>query len=78
MNVGLLRTKDGRYISTGLPKGFPDLFAVKDGRAYFIEVKIKPNTPSKEQEHFIELMQSSGCTAGVVYSVDEAVALVLG
>ena len=38
-NVGKIKLSDGRWFDTGLPKGFSDLFAVKDGKAYFIEVK---------------------------------------
>ena len=28
-NVGSVRMMDGRYFSTGLPKGFPDLFGFR-------------------------------------------------
>ena len=28
-NVGSWQTKDGRFVSTGLPIGFPDLFGVR-------------------------------------------------
>ncbi|MCM1227578.1 MAG: hypothetical protein NC320_09190 [Clostridium sp.] len=29
MNVGAARTPDGRYFTTGVPKGFPDLFGFR-------------------------------------------------
>lgn len=75
-NVGKVRMSDGRFFDTGLPKGFSDLFAVKDGKIYFIEVKIKPNKPTKEQLNFIKQMHDNyGCTGGVIYSVREAVEL---
>jgi hypothetical protein len=72
-NVGKVKMKDGRWFDTGLPKGFSDLFAVKDGRVYFIEVKVKPNKPTPEQLNFIDRMMQQGCPSGVAYSVDEAV-----
>ena len=72
-NVGKVKMQDGRWFDTGLPQGFSDLFAVKSGRVYFIEVKVKPNKPTPEQLNFIERMIQQGCRAGVAYSVDEAV-----
>lgn len=75
-NVGNVRLADGRFFNTGLPKGFSDLFAVKNGRIYFLETKVKPNKPTPEQLNFIEQMKRCGCVAGVVYSVEEADELV--
>lgn len=74
-NVGKVRMKDGRFFDTGLPVGFSDLFAVRNGRIYFIEVKVKPNKPSQKQLDFLEQMKKRGCIGGVVYSVDEAINL---
>ncbi len=71
-NVGKVTMKDGRWFDSGLPRGFSDLFAVKDGKIYFIEVKKGANKPSKSQVNFIEQMRLHGCVAGVVYSVEEA------
>jgi len=78
INVGNFYTKDGRYIKSTVPKGFSDLFAIKDGKVSFIEVKVKPNKPTKEQINFIEQMKSKGCNAGVAYAVDEAKQIVGG
>ena len=64
-------TKDGRYVPPSLPKGFSDLFAVKDGKAIFIEVKYGKNKASKEQINFIKQMQKKGCKAGIVYSIED-------
>ena len=76
-NVGKFQTKDGRWFDTGLPRGFSDLFAVRDGRVYFLEVKTDTGKPSKEQLNFIAVMRDRyGCVAGVVRSVEEAVELV--
>lgn len=75
-NVGKVKLEDGRWFNTGLPRGFSDLFAIKNGRVYFIEVK-KPNgVVGPDQLNFIKQMQNKGCTAGIVYSVEEAVQLV--
>ena len=77
-NVGKVKLADGRWFDTGLPKGFSDLFAVKSGRVYFIECKVKPNTPTPEQLNFIERMREQGCRAGVAYTVEEAMEIVKG
>ena len=72
-NVGKVKMQDGRWFDTGLPKGFSDLLAVKDGNAYFIECKVKPNKPTLEQINFIKQMSERyGCAAGVAYSVEDA------
>lgn len=75
-NVGKFKMGDGRWFDTGLPKGFTDLFAVKDGRAYFIEVKKPGGKVREEQINFIKKMRENGCIAGIAYSVEEAVELV--
>ena len=77
-NVGSVRMMDGRYFSTGLPKGFPDLFGFRkeDNRIVFVEVKTDTGKVRKEQKEFITRMKSIGCIAGVVRSVEEAVRLV--
>lgn len=73
INVGKVKLCDGRYFDTGLPKGFSDLLAIKDGRAYFLEVKYGKNKASPEQLNFIEQMKKKGCNGGIVYSVDDAI-----
>lgn len=77
-NVGTVKTPDGRYFTTGLPQGFPDLFGVRrrDGKAVFIEVKKPGGRVSPAQANFIKVMQSLGAVAGICYSADEAVKLV--
>ena len=76
-NVGRFQTKDGRWFDTGLPRGFSDLFAVKDGRVYFLEVKTETGKASPEQLNFISAMRDRyGCTADIVRSVDDAVRVV--
>lgn len=75
-NVGKVKLPDGRWFDTGLPRGFSDLFAVKNGRVSFIEVKVLPNVASDEQINFISQMLAEGCSAGVAYSVEDAVEIV--
>ena len=79
-NVGSAYTADGRYFSTGLPKGFPDLFGFRksDGRAVFIEVKTASGRVRPEQKRFIETARSFGAIAGVCRSADDALALIGG
>jgi hypothetical protein len=78
-NVGLFFTRDGRPITTGLPKGFSDLFGYRlvDGRAFFMEVKSSTGRPTAEQSAFLNAMQLRGAIAGVVRSVEEARKLLL-
>ncbi|WP_180764367.1 VRR-NUC domain-containing protein [Falseniella ignava] len=66
-NVGKVRMADGRFFDTGLPRGFSDLFGVRneDGKAFFIEVKTEKGRPSKEQLNFIEQMNKRGALAGI-------------
>lgn len=72
-NVGKVRLTDGRWFDTGLPKGHADLYGVKrDGRAFYIETKIKPRVATKEQCYFLKRMLAQGACAGVAYSVEEA------
>lgn len=76
-NVGKVRMPDGRWFNTGLPKGHPDLYAVRNGKIYYIEVKTPTGKVSAEQEHFIATMRDRyGCVAGVVRSVEDAERLV--
>lgn len=70
-------SKDGRYIPPNVPKGHSDLIAYDDkGNTFFLEIKVKPNKPTKEQLHFIDTMRKRGFKAGVVYSVQEALILI--
>ena len=75
-NVGRVKTADGRYFDTGLPKGFSDLIALKDGKTYFIELKVGKNKPSKEQINFINQMKSNGFNAGVAWTMEDILKIV--
>lgn len=77
-NVGTFSTADGRMISTGLPKGFSDLFGfrISDGKAFFIEVKTPNGKVRPEQDNFIKQMRQHGALAAVCRSVDDALTLI--
>lgn len=76
INTGKFKLFDGRWFDVGVPKGFSDLVAVKDGRVYFIEVKNESGSTSPEQEKFLAVMRNRyGCVAGVCRSAEEAVKL---
>jgi hypothetical protein len=76
-NVGTFRTADGRTVSTGLPKGFSDLFGFRksDARMFFIEVKNEKGKAREDQKHFLETMRKNGAIAGIARSPEEAIAL---
>ncbi len=78
INVAKVRTPDGRFISSGVPVGFSDLFGVRksDGRAIFIEVKTPKGKLTSQQMHFLEMMRNSGAVAGICRSVEDALNLI--
>lgn len=79
INSGKVKMADGRWFDVGVPKGFSDLMAIKDGKAYFIEVKNEIGRPTAEQLNFIKQMQARyGCRAGVARSVEDALEIVKG
>ena len=80
VNVGAGRTEDGRYFSTGVPRGFSDLFGVRlsDGRAVFIEVKTPTGRVSAQQSKFIKSMRACGAIAGICRSAEDAITLIKG
>lgn len=73
-NVGAFFTKDGRHVTTGLPKGFSDLFGHRavDCKAFYLEVKRPGGRVTLEQTAFLTAMQARGAIAGIVRSVADA------
>jgi Holliday junction resolvase len=51
--------------------GIPDVVALKDGRAVFIEMKTEKNKPTDLQLHRIAQLQKAGFTAFVARSVED-------
>ena len=75
-NVGKVKLADGRWFDSGLPVGFSDLIALKDGKTVFIEVKRKGGKPSKSQINFINKMKAMGFKSGIVYSFEDVLKLI--
>jgi|WetSurMetagenome_2_1015567.scaffolds.fasta_scaffold13108_3 hypothetical protein len=70
-NVGKVKLHDGRWFDTGLPVGFSDLIALKNGKTYFIELKQGKRMATKEQINFIEQMKRNGFSAGIAYNMND-------
>ena len=59
---------DGSYVDSGVPVGWPDLTIISpDGKVIFVELKVKPNKPTKEQIHYLSVLPN----AYLCYSLDE-------
>lgn len=78
-NVGKVKTADGRWFDTGLPKGFPDLCGYRktDGKMIFLEVKNAKGKLRDVQEHFAATVKGYPVIYGVPRSADDAVKIVL-
>lgn len=68
-----------RYMKSGLPKGFPDLFGFRRSDQKFLVLEIKTETGrlSKEQKAILENFKSAGVIAGVARNSDEARRLII-
>ncbi len=71
---GRMILRNIRAVKCGVP-GMSDLLFVGLGRIVWLEVKLPGKKPSVEQQRFIAMMKKTGHAAGVVRSVDEAIAL---
>lgn len=73
INVGSFKVGD-RIISTGVPKGFPDLFGFrrKDGKAVFLEIKTPTGKLRTEQKIFKDALKKQNVIYGVARSLEEA------
>lgn len=58
--------------------GLPDILALKDGLAAWIEVKRPGGKPTKLQTAMLQKMQRFGCCAGVATNIEEAMEIVNG
>lgn len=78
-NVGKVKTVDGRWFDTGLPKGHPDLYGFRpDGKVFYIEVKNAKGRARPEQKQFIKTVKARGALAGIARSVEDALDIVHG
>lgn len=79
VNVGKVKTADGRWFDTGLPKGHPDLYGFRpDGKIFYIEVKNANGRVRPEQKQFIKTVKARGALAGIARSVEDALDIVRG
>lgn len=77
MNTGVFKQGE-RTVKCGV-KGMSDLLFIKNGRAYWLEVKTDKGKVSKEQLNFLAVMRDKyGCVTAIVRSVDDAVRAVEG
>ena len=75
---GLFYTPNGDMIRIGVV-GQSDYHGhTADGKAFYLETTTKNGKPTAEQISFITAMQDSGALAGVVRSVDDALAVLGG
>lgn len=77
-NVGKVRTADGRFFDTGLPKGHPDLYGFKNdnGKVFYIEVKNEKGRPRKEQVQFHKFLTKHNIIHGIARSEEDALKIV--
>ena len=74
--VGEFYTKYGSRVKIGNP-GESDIYGHrKDGKAFYLEVKLPGEKPRKNQIYFIEAMYRSGAIAGWCTSVEDAIRIV--
>ena len=81
-NYIVIRQQSGTfYTSLGIPvrigfNGLSDYLVITDsGKPVFVETKIKPRKPTREQLNFIKIMNERGVKAGVCYSLQDFVNL---
>lgn len=78
INTGTVKTVDGRFFSSGTPKGFSDLTGHRkvDGKAFFIEVKTPTGKLRPDQDHFLKQMSQYPVITGVARSVEDAINII--
>lgn len=79
MNSGKLRqvsrTTNKEYMVNLSVPGTPDLLAIKNGRALWIEVKVKGNKPTMLQLAKMKELMSYGCQCVIAHSIADLIAL---
>lgn len=75
--VGQFYTKYGGVVNIGRP-GEADVWGhrIRDGKAFYIEVKLPGEEPREDQKRFLTAMRNAGALAGVAHSVGEALKIV--
>lgn len=78
VNVGSVRTADGRYFGAGVPEGHPDLYGFRwsDHQVFYIEVKNEHGKPRPDQIRFHHMLTKRGVIHGIARSTDDAIRIV--
>ena len=78
VNVGNVRTADGRFFSAGVPSGHPDLYGYRwiDNKVFYIEVKNEKGKPRQDQIQFHKMLDQRGVIHGTARSAGDAVKIV--
>lgn len=77
-NVGKVKTVDGRWFDTGLPKGHPDLYGFRwsDHQVFYLEIKNERGKPRPDQIRFHKALAKHGIIHGIARSVDDALKII--
>lgn len=77
-NTGKVKTLDGRWFDTGLPRGYPDLcgFRKSDGKMFFIEVKNVIGKRRPDQVKFAKIINRFPVLYGVARSAEDAIKII--
>lgn len=74
---GLFYSRAGIPVTLDFPAGFPDLLIITDcGHVLFIETKILPRKPTKQQLDFQAELRRRGFISETIYDMDAFIALV--
>ncbi len=78
VNVGSVKTPDGRFFSAGVPSGHPDLYGFRwsDHQVFYIEVKNEKGKPRADQIRFHEMLTKREIIHGIARSAGDAVKIV--
>lgn len=78
VNVGNVRTSDGRFFNAGVPSGHPDLYGFRwsDNQVFYIEVKNERGKPRQDQIRFHHMLTQRNVIHGIARSAEDAVKIV--
>lgn len=78
VNVGNVKTADGRLFSAGVPSGHPDLYGFRwsDHQVFYIEVKNEKGKPRLDQIRFNKFLMSKNIICGIARSPEDALKIV--
>ena len=78
VNVGRVKMADGRYFTTGVPEGHPDLYGYRwsDNQIFYIEVKNERGRPRNDQIRFHNFLQSHNVIHGIARTPEDAIKIV--